>query len=263
WRSQRVGRPRKSRRCVEGSGVTGLAVHVIEAGLVPYAEALAWQRSLAEARIGGRLPHDVLLLLEHPPVVTLGRNSRAGHVLEPPGVPVVAVERGGDVTFHGPGQIVGYPILDLSGYRQDLHWYLRTLEQALIAALAELGVPAERRAGYTGVWTRRGERKIASIGVHVKQWVTWHGFALNVTTDLSQFGRIVPCGIPGVEMTSVDREQGAGSREQELWDETVAAVIRGFAQAFGVETELLDDIQLLLTWRQADGVERKTCHGLA
>jgi len=224
--------------------VTGLAVHVIEAGLVPYAEALAWQRSLAEARIGGRLPHDVLLLLEHPPVVTLGRDSRAGHVLEPPGVPVVAVERGGDVTFHGPGQLVGYPILDLSGYRQDLHWYLRTLEQALIAALAELGVPAERRAGYTGVWTRWGERKIASIGVHVKQWVTWHGFALNVTTDLSHFGRIVPCGIPGVAMTSVQREQGEGRGEKELWGDTVAAVKRGFATAFDV-TATTDDVEQL------------------
>ena len=107
------------------------------------------------------------------------------------------VERGGDVTFHGPGQLVGYPILDLTGHRQDLHWYLRTLEQALIEALAALGVPAERKPGYTGVWTRGGTRKIASIGIHVKQWVTWHGFALNVTTDLSYFDRIVPCGIPG------------------------------------------------------------------
>ena len=146
------------------------------------------------------------------------------------------------MTFHGPGQLVGYPIIDLTRHTPDLHWYLRTLEQALIDALAALGIPAGRNPGYTGVWTRGGSRKIASIGIHVKQWVTWHGFALNVTTDLSQFGRIVPCGIPGVEMTSVERELGAGSGEQELWDEAVAAVIRGFAQAFGVETELLDDI---------------------
>ena len=217
--------------------MTGRTVDVIEAGLVPYAEALEWQRSLAEARIEGRLARDVILLLQHPPVVTLGRTARAGHLREPHGVPVVAVERGGDVTFHGPGQLVGYPILDLTGYRQDLHWYLRTLEQALIAALAELGVPAERRAGYTGVWTRGGERKIASIGVHVKQWVTWHGFALNVTTDLSHFERIVPCGIPGVVMTSVEREKGAGRGEKELWDDTVAAVIRGFEAAFGVTSQ--------------------------
>ena len=243
--------------------MTRRVLEVAQAGVVPYAEALEWQRSLAQARIDGRLANDVLLLLEHPAVVTLGRNSHAGHLLSRDGIEVFEIERGGDVTFHGPGQLVGYPIIDLTRHTPDLHWYLRTLEQALIDALAALGVPAGRNPGYTGVWTRGGSRKIASIGIHVKQWVTWHGFALNVTTDLSQFGRIVPCGIPGVEMTSVDREQGAGSREQELWDETVAAVIRGFAQAFGVETELLDDIQLLLTWRQADGVERKTCHGLA
>jgi len=211
--------------------VTGRVLEVVEAGVVPYAEALAWQRSLAQARIEGRLPHDVLLLLEHPAVVTLGRNSREAH-LRGEGVAVFEVERGGDVTYHGPGQLVGYPILDLTGYRQDLHWYLRTLEQALIDALTELGIPAERHAGYTGVWTTG--RKIASIGVHVKQWVTWHGFALNVTTDLSAFDRIVPCGIPGVVMTSLERERGAGSREQDLWDRTVAAVVRGFEGAFGV-----------------------------
>ena len=165
-------------------------LEVLAAGTVPYEEALAWQRQLAEDRIAGRLSHDVLLLLEHPPVVTLGRNSHAEHLLQAEGIDVFEVERGGDVTFHGPGQLVGYPILDLGAYRKDLHWYLRTLEQALIDALAILDIPAERRPGFTGVWTRG--RKIASIGVHVKQWVTWHGFALNVTTDLAHFDRIVP-----------------------------------------------------------------------
>lgn len=203
---------------------------VIRAGVVPYGEALEWQRALARQRIAGDLQHDVLLLLEHPPVVTLGRNSRPAHLLRPDGVEVFEVERGGDVTFHGPGQLVGYPILDLTGHRPDLHWYLRTLEQALIAALGELGIAAERNPEYTGVWT--GHRKIASIGVHVRQWVTWHGFALNVTTDLSQFERIVPCGIAGVEMTSVDRERGAGSGE--LWESSLAAVIHGFEATFGV-----------------------------
>ncbi|PYO72204.1 MAG: lipoyl(octanoyl) transferase [Gemmatimonadetes bacterium] len=169
-------------------------LEVLAAGTVPYEEALAWQRQLAEDRIAGRLSHDVLLLLEHPPVVTLGRNSHAEHLLQAEGIDVFEVERGGDVTFHGPGQLVGYPILDLGAYRKDLHWYLRTLEQALIDALAILDIPAERRPGFTGVWTRG--RKIASIGVHVKQWVTWHGFALNVTTDLAHFDRIVPCA-PG------------------------------------------------------------------
>ena len=214
-------------------------VQLVAAGRVPYDRALAWQRTLAQARIDGRLEEDLLLLLEHPPVVTLGRTARRGgaHVLRPEGVDVVEVERGGDVTFHGPGQLVGYPIFDLHGppYRQDLHWYLRTLEDALIAALAELGIPAERKTGYTGVWTGAGEgRKIASIGVHVKQWVTWHGFALNVTTDLAQFERIVPCGIPGVEMTSVEREGGRGTGDGSLWEETIISVIRGFEAAFGV-----------------------------
>ena len=221
---------------------------VAQAGVVPYAEALEWQRSLAQARIDGRLANDVLLLLEHPAVVTLGRNSHAGHLLSRDGVEVFEIERGGDVTFHGPGQLVGYPIIDLTRHTPDLHWYLRTLEQALIDALAALGIPAERNPGYTGVWTgggSRGSRKIASIGIHVKQWVTWHGFALNVTTDLSEFERMVPCGIPGVEMTSVERELGAGSGEQSLWVQSVQAVMRGFEGAFGLQTETLDDVEQL------------------
>ena len=207
------------------------AVEVIHAGTVPYEDALGWQRRIAEDRIAGRLPHDVLLLLEHPPVVTLGRNAHAVNLLHPAGIEVVEVERGGDVTFHGPGQLVGYPILDLRAYKQDLHWYLRTLGQALIDALRILAIPAERNPGLTGVWTRG--RKIASIGIHVKQWVTWHGFALNVTTDLTHFERIVPCGIQGVEMTSVERETGNEKRET-LWGETVRAVVRGFERVFEV-----------------------------
>jgi lipoate-protein ligase B len=206
-------------------------LEVVQPGRVSYHEALAWQRELARRRIAGELDHDVLLLLEHPPVITLGRGARAEHVVRPAGVEVVATERGGDVTFHGPGQLVGYPVLRLTAYRADLHWYLRTLEDALIAALATLDVQAERRPGFTGVWTNG--RKIASIGVHVRQWVTWHGFALNVTTDLSYFDRIVPCGIDGVQMTSLEREAGKAQRET-LWDETTQAVLGGFERAFGV-----------------------------
>lgn len=204
-------------------------VEVLDRGVVPYLEALEYQRSLARDRIEGRLDHDVLVLLEHPPVVTLGRGAHAENVLHDEGIDVVEVERGGDVTYHGPGQLVGYPIFDLRNYRQDLHWYLRTLEQALIEGLAILGIPAERSAGYTGVWTRG--RKIASIGVHVKQWVTWHGFALNVTTDLGAFDRIVPCGIPGVQMTSVEKELGAAPGNVR------AAIFRGFDRAFGVNCQ--------------------------
>lgn len=208
-----------------GGGLTR-QIDVVDLGVVAYQDALDLQRRLARERIDGTLGQDLLLLLEHPPVVTLGRASHAENLVRAEGIDVVEVERGGDVTYHGPGQLVGYPILDLRGHRQDLHWYLRTLEQALIEGLGILGIPAERNPGYTGVWTRG--RKIASIGVHVKQWVTWHGFALNVTTDLGAFDRIVPCGIPGVVMTSVEREGGSPER-------TRAAVVEGFASAFGVE----------------------------
>ena len=208
--------------------MSGKRLEVVQAGLVPYTAALDWQRELAAERIAGRLDHDVLLLLEHPPVITLGRGGGAAHVLHAEGIEVVEVERGGDVTFHGPGQLVGYPILDLRAHRQDLHWYLRTLEAALIAALESLDIPAERRAGQTGVLTRG--RKIASLGVHVKQWVTWHGFALNVTTDLSSFARIVPCGIDGVEMTSVQRERGTAT-----YDDVVEAVADHFRSAFSFD----------------------------
>lgn len=202
-------------------------LEVVQAGRVPYAAALEWQRRLAAERIAGRLDHDVLLLVEHPPVITLGRGSHREHLLRPEGVDVVEVERGGDVTFHGPGQLVGYPVLNLSQHRQDLHWYLRSLETVLIDALDALGVPAERRAGLTGVWTRG--KKIASLGVHVKQWVTWHGFALNVSTDVSWFDRIVPCGIDGVVMTSIERELGVAD-----WDQTVGGVVESFATTFGL-----------------------------
>jgi lipoyl(octanoyl) transferase len=181
-------------------------------GRVPYAEALELQRSIARDRISGAISQDVLLLMEHPPVVTLGRSSKGKNLtaspefLESRGVELFEVERGGDVTFHGPGQLVGYPIIDLKRHRQDLHWYLRSIEQALINALADYGIPGERNTSYTGVWTRG--KKIASIGVHARDWVTWHGFALNVTTELSYFNLIVPCGIDGVVMTSIARELG-------------------------------------------------------
>lgn len=210
---------------------------IVRAGRVAYRDALAWQRRLAHERIARRLPHDLLLLLEHPPVVTLGRGSDRAHLLATADMDVVEIERGGDVTYHGPGQLVGYPILDLHAHRTDLHWYLRSLEAALIRALELLGLEAGRREGLTGVWTRG--RKIASIGVHVKQWVTWHGFALNVTTDLSAFDRIVPCGISGVVMTSIANELGHPAAD--LWTRSVDAVIAGFEQAFAVSARELSE----------------------
>ena len=180
------------------------------------------------------ISEDVLLLVEHPPVVTLGRSSKAGHLTASPallaarGVEVFEVERGGDVTFHGPGQLVGYPVIDLKRHKQDLHWYLRQLEGSLIDALATLGITATTRPGLTGEWTSTG-RKIASIGVHARDWVTWHGFALNVTTDLSYFDLMVPCGIPDVEMTSIARELGTTPDAVAVRDAVVNALANRFA----------------------------------
>ncbi|HEY4305556.1 MAG TPA: lipoyl(octanoyl) transferase LipB [Gemmatimonadaceae bacterium] len=181
-------------------------------GVMDYARALDFQRAVAKARIANEVPEDVLLLLEHPPVVTMGRSSKEAHLLASPallaarGVELHEVERGGDVTFHGPGQLVGYPIIDLTRHKKDLHWFLRQVEESLIIALATFGITAERNPGLTGVWTQA--RKIASIGVHARDWVTWHGFALNVATDLSYFDLMVPCGIQAVTMTSIEVEVG-------------------------------------------------------
>jgi lipoyl(octanoyl) transferase len=201
-----------------------------------YGEVLELQRALARRRLAGDLVDDLLLLVEHQPVVTLGRGTRgtslplAPEQLARRGVEVFEVERGGDVTWHGPGQLVGYPILDLSGHRQDLHWYLRQLEATLIAALERLEISAQRNPGLTGVWT--SGRKIASIGIHVKQWVTLHGFALNVVNDLSGFDLIVPCGIENVVMTSVARERGWRDDPAALWGDTRAAVVEAFGETF-------------------------------
>lgn len=217
-------------------------LRVVDLGPRPYEEILELQRRLCRQRMAGEQQDDLLLLVEHEPVVTLGRGTRPSSVRLTPqdfsarGVTLVEVERGGDATFHGPGQLVGYPVLDLREHREDLHWYLRQLEAVVIAALAELGVPAERNPGLTGVWTRG--RKIASIGIHVKQWVTFHGFALNVTTDLRGFDLIVPCGIDGVVMTSVAAELGRADAP-DLQRQTRDAIVGAFGTMFGYETVVL------------------------
>ena len=232
--------------------MTSRSLLVADLGVMPYAEALAVQRAVARARIAGTVGDDVLLLVEHPPVVTLGRATKAHHLVASPallaarGVEVHEVERGGDVTFHGPGQLVGYPIVDLKRHRRDLHWYLRQVEEALIRGLAEVGLEATRNPGLTGVWVEGGgrrahdpsapdrppaPRKLASIGVHARDWVTWHGFALNVTTDLAYFDLIVPCGIAGVTMTSVAAELRPEPCDPRRVREAVA---RGFADVFAL-----------------------------
>jgi lipoyl(octanoyl) transferase len=199
---------------------------------VGYAEATALQEELVGRRRVGEIP-DTLLLLEHPHVITLGSGAREAHVLLEPeelrsrGVELVETGRGGDVTYHGPGQLVGYAVLDLKPDRKDLHRYLRDLEEVLVEAVGALGVPARAEEGLTGVWTAGG--KVAAIGVRVSSgWITSHGFALNVTTDLDRFGAIVPCGIPDRAVTSLARELGHPPDAEEVRDRVVEAFARRF-----------------------------------
>lgn len=185
---------------------------VVDLGLIGYAEASALQKHLVVARKAGAL-EDVLLLCEHPHVITLGRNGKSENLLAPErvlqqkGVAFCATDRGGDITYHGPGQIVGYPILDLAAIRRDVGWYVRMLEEVMIRATADFGITAERIAGKTGIWVRTppSEEKLGAIGVHLSRWVTSHGFAYNVSTDLRYFDLIVPCGIAGRKATSLEK----------------------------------------------------------
>jgi len=192
-------------------------------GLVGYAEAYALQKRIVAARKTEAIG-DVLLLCEHPHVITQGRNGKrehllaSEHVLRQKGMEYYETSRGGDITYHGPGQIVGYPILNLGAIRRDVVWYVRTLEEAMIQATAEFGIKAERVAGKTGIWVRVGntEEKLAAIGVHISRWVTSHGFAYNVSTDLRNFELIVPCGIVGRKATSLEKLLGRSVEEKEV-----------------------------------------------
>lgn len=205
---------------------------VRDLGRTGYGEAFELQRRLVEERKRGAIP-DQFLLVEHPHVLTLGRNGHrenllvGADVLRARGVAFYETDRGGDITYHGPGQIVGYPILDLREWKRDVVAYVRGLEQVLIDALAEFGISGGRVQGATGVWVE--DRKIAAIGVHLSRWVTSHGFALNVDTDLSYFRLIVPCGLTK-PVTSMHAE---GVRAQR--PEVAAAIRRHFAERFEVE----------------------------
>ena len=214
------------------SDVTALEVR--DLGLIPYAEALALQSDLVERRRTGEIP-DQLLLLQHPHIITLGTGSSRAHVLADEArrreleIDLVEVGRGGDVTYHGPGQLVGYPILDLKPDRKDVHRYLRDLETVLVRTLDEIGIRGEPVPDLTGVWVEG--RKIAAIGVRVSSgWITSHGFALNVSNDLSYFDTIVPCGIQDVSVTSVSQELGRKVGVTEL----VRGVIQAFSEVFGI-----------------------------
>lgn len=197
-------------------------------GLLPYRQALELQENLLAAR--GRDGHDTLLLVEHPAVITFGRGADGANLLWSSaelcaaGIDCLPCQRGGDVTLHSPGQLVGYPIVDLNRLDRDLHGYLRRLERLLITTLDRFGIVAGTLPGRTGVWV--GESKIASIGIAVRRWVSWHGFALNVGNDLGLFRAIVPCGLPGVDMTSMSRELG----RQITVEQVLPVVVEQFAR---------------------------------
>jgi lipoyl(octanoyl) transferase len=220
---------------------------IVDVGLIAYAEAWELQKRLVTARKNGAIG-DVLLLCEHPHVITLGRNGKREHllaseqVLRQKGVEFHSSDRGGDITYHGPGQLVGYPILNLAAIRKDVVWYVRMLEEVMIRATAEFGITAERVAGKTGIWVRgtasdsnasaNTEEKLGAIGVHISRWVTSHGFAYNVSTDLRYFDLIVPCGITGRKATSLEKilERAAVTLKQ-----AVQPVVRNFCEVFGLE----------------------------
>ena len=227
-----------SRHAIRGTLYAMKTVWPVNLATIPYADALALQHRIVEARKRGAL-NDVLLLLEHPPVFTLGRNAQESNILasrdslQQLGIEIYRVERGGDVTYHGPGQLVGYPILDLHGFRLDVGWFVRSLEETLLRALADFGIRGKRIEKLVGVWldTPSGDAKIVQIGARIEQWITYHGFALNVDPNLAHFDLIVPCGIRDKAVTSMTRVLNAPI-EMRAVRERVAA---RFAEVFNVE----------------------------
>lgn len=225
-------------------------IHVIQLATVEYATALRLQQSLVELRKQGRVD-DVLLFLEHPPVITLGRNAQRRNLLKTEadlgrrGVEIFECDRGGDVTFHGPGQLVAYPIFDVRGFTPKLGAvaFVRKLEEVLILTCREFGIASQRISGLTGVWTAGDvPAKIAAIGVHISRGVTSHGFALNVTTDLDYFRLIVPCGIADKPVASMAKELGRAIDLPEI----AAVAARHFGDVFGTDTMLVESLDGLL-----------------
>jgi lipoyl(octanoyl) transferase len=209
--------------------------HLIELGRVPYLEAWELQRSLATAVAQGEIP-DTVVLLEHPPVVTLGRRTGDGelHIPEGAEVEVVETDRGGKSTYHGPGQLVCYPILDLTRHGEDVKRYCRDLEEALIRTIGAVGVEATRIEGLTGIWLERPPRKIASIGVHISKWVTTHGYALNVDLDPAPFTEwITACGLEDTAFTTIARALGRPISADEMRPHAA----RALEEVFGLELE--------------------------
>ncbi len=222
--------------------------HTIDLGLIGYAEAWALQKRIVAARKAAAI-EDVLLVCEHPHVITQGRNGKrehllaSEHVLRQKGVEYYETSRGGDITYHGPGQLVGYPILNLGAIRRDVVWYVRMLEEAMIRATSEFGITAERVAGKTGIWVKSGdtEEKLAAIGVHISRWVTSHGFAYNVSTDLRYFDLIVPCGIADRKATSLEKLLGRSVEQEEV----AQRIARHLGELFGLEMQEASKKELL------------------
>lgn len=228
---------------------------IVDVGLISYAAAWELQKRVVAARKAGAI-EDVLLLCEHPHVITLGRNGKREHllaseqVLRQKGVEFHSSDRGGDITYHGPGQLVGYPILNLAAIRKDVVWYVRMLEEVMIRVTAEFGISAERVVGKTGIWVRNAgtdsnapcsaEEKLGAIGVHISRWVTSHGFAYNVSTDLRYFDLIVPCGITGRNATSLEKIL----ERSVIFKEVLQPVVRNFGDVFelGMRETSRDDL---------------------
>ena len=210
----------------------------VDLGLIGYAEAYRLQKRIVAARKADAIT-DVFLLCEHPHVITQGRNGKqehllvSEHVLGQKGVEFYESSRGGDITYHGPGQVVGYPILNLGAIRRDVVWYVRMLEEAMIRATAEFGIAAKRVAGKTGIWVdnENREEKLGAIGVHISRWVTSHGFAYNVSTDLRFFDLIVPCGIADRKATSLEKLLGRAVEQSEV----APRLVRRLGELFGLE----------------------------
>jgi lipoyl(octanoyl) transferase len=220
---------------------------VVDLGLVPYGPACELQRDIVAARKAGAIP-DVLLLCEHPHVITLGRNGRrenlraSAQLLAQMHVEFHMTDRGGDITYHGPGQIVGYPILDLAEHRRDVRWYVSQLEEAMILATADFGLATKRVPEAHGVWvdTGAGEEKLAALGVHLSRWVSSHGFAYNVSTDLRFFDLIVPCGIADKRATSLERALGRAISAEEVRPR----LVERFGEVFGRELHAISREEL-------------------
>jgi lipoyl(octanoyl) transferase len=229
---------------------------IVDLGLTGFAEAFALQKRIVAARKAEAIG-DVLLLCEHPHVITLGRSGKrenllaSDRVLAQKGVEFHATNRGGDITYHGPGQVVGYPVIQLGAIRRDVVWYVRMLEEVMIRACADFGIEAQRESGKTGVWVGGGVRnavqaeKIGAIGVHISRWVTSHGFAFNVSTDLRYFDLIVPCGIAGRTATSLEKILSRTVKR----NEAAPKLVEHFGEVFGLgmkpgsREELLDSVE--------------------